>query len=59
VRAAVDLGFGTTVVHDGCAAPNLSFGGRELPGAEVHAAFMAALADGYAEVVAADELLAG
>jgi nicotinamidase-related amidase len=59
VRAAVDLGFDTTVVHDGCAAPDLSFGGREVPGAEVHAAFMAALADGYAEVVAADELLAG
>jgi nicotinamidase-related amidase len=59
VRAAVDLGFDTTVVHDGCAAPDLSFGGRDVPGATVHAAFMAALADGYAEVVAADELLAG
>jgi nicotinamidase-related amidase len=58
VRAAVDLGFETTVVHDGCAAPDLSFGEREVPGAAVHAAFMAALADGYAEVVAADELLA-
>jgi nicotinamidase-related amidase len=59
VRAAVDLGFDTTVVHDGCAAPDLSFGDREVPGAEVHAAFMAALADGYAEVVAADELVGG
>ena len=58
VRAAVDLGFDTTVVHDGCAAPDLSFDNREVPGAAVHAAFMAALADGYAEVVAADELLA-
>jgi nicotinamidase-related amidase len=58
VRAAVDLGLETTVVHDGCAAPDLRFGGREVPGAAVHAAFMAALADGYATVVGANELLA-
>ncbi|HEX7299861.1 MAG TPA: cysteine hydrolase family protein [Solirubrobacteraceae bacterium] len=58
VRAAVDLGFTATVVHDGCAAPNLQFHGDEVPAASVHAAFMAALADGYATVVSADELLA-
>lgn len=57
VRAAVDLGFEATVVHDACAAPDLEFDGREVPGAAVHAAFMAALADGYAEVVSADYLL--
>jgi nicotinamidase-related amidase len=59
VRAAVDSGFSVTVVHDGCAAPDLRFGDTEVPGAMVHAAFMAALADGYAAVVSADELLAG
>jgi nicotinamidase-related amidase len=59
VRAAVDLGFSVTVVHDGCAAPDLRFGETDVPGAMVHAAFMAALADGYATVVAADDLLAG
>ena len=59
VRAAADLGFSVTVVHDGCAAPDLRFGETDVPGAMVHAAFMAALADGYADVVAADELLAG
>ena len=58
-RAAVDLGFSVTVVHDGCAAPDLRFGETDVPGPMVHAAFMAALADGYAAVVAADELLAG
>ncbi len=58
VRAAVDLGFTTTVVHDACAAPDLSFDGVDVPAASVHAAFMAALADGYASVVSADELLA-
>jgi nicotinamidase-related amidase len=57
VRAAVDKGVGTTVVHDGCAAPDLQFGGRTVPGDAVHAAFMAALSDGYAEVVGAAELL--
>jgi nicotinamidase-related amidase len=57
VRAAVDKGVGTTVVHDGCAAPDLQFGGRTVPADAVHAAFMAALSDGYAEVVGAAELL--
>jgi nicotinamidase-related amidase len=57
VRAAADLGFSPTVVHDACAAPDLDFNGVEVPGAAVHAAFMAALADGYAEVTSAAELL--
>jgi nicotinamidase-related amidase len=54
VRAAVDLGFDVTVAHDACAAPDLAFGDQDLPGATVHAAFMAALADAGATVVAAD-----
>jgi nicotinamidase-related amidase len=58
VRAAADLGFSATVVHDACAAPDLAFNGVDVPGADVHAAFMAALADGYAEVTSAAELLA-
>jgi nicotinamidase-related amidase len=57
VRAAADLRFSPTVVHDACAAPDLEFGGVDVPGAAVHAAFMAALADGYAEVTSAAELL--
>ncbi len=59
VRAAADLGFSPTVVHDACAAPDLEFGGVDVPGAAVHAAFMAALADEYAEMTSAAELLAG
>jgi nicotinamidase-related amidase len=58
VRAAADLGFSTTVLHDACAAPDLDFNGVAVPGAAVHAAFMAALADGYAEVTSAADLLA-
>ena len=55
-RAAADLGFEVTVVHDACAAPSLAFGGVQVPAREVGAAFLAALADGYASVVAAGEL---
>jgi len=58
VRAAADLGLRVTVVHDGCAAPDLEFEGLAVPGAMVHAAFMAALADGYADVVSSTDLLA-
>jgi nicotinamidase-related amidase len=58
VRAAADPGFSPTVVHDACAAPDLDFNGVEVPGSAVHAAFMAALADSYAEVMSATELLA-
>ena len=58
VRAAADLGFAVTVAHDACAAPDLEFGGTRVPAAQVHAAFMAALGDGYAAVASADEILA-
>jgi nicotinamidase-related amidase len=57
VRAAVDLGFETTVVHDACAAPDLEFAGETIPAVAVHGAFIAALGDGYAEVRSADELV--
>ncbi|GIL37278.1 cysteine hydrolase family protein [Phycicoccus sp. DTK01] len=56
VRAAADLGFDVTVVADACAAPDLEFGGRTVAAADVHAAFLAALADSYATVTTAAEL---
>jgi len=56
VRAGADLGFGMTVIHDGCAAPDLEFGGRNVPGASVHAAFMAALGSGYATLVSSTDV---
>jgi nicotinamidase-related amidase len=58
VRAAADLGFAVTVVQDACAAPDLEFRGRAVPGAVVHDAFMSALADGYAAVVDSEAWLA-
>lgn len=59
VRAAADLGFATTVAHDACATMALSFEGHDVPAADVHAAFLAALADGYARVAAAEEIARG
>jgi len=59
VRAAVDLGFNASVAHDACAAPDLDFGGRTVPAADVHAAFLAALGSAYARVAPAKELTLG
>ena len=56
VRAAADLGFDVTVVHDACAAPAITFAGLEVPAPAVSAAFFGSLAGGYATVVSADEL---
>lgn len=58
VRAAADLGYSITVVADACAAPDLEYAGRTVVAADVHAAFLAALADGYATVTTASQLLA-
>jgi nicotinamidase-related amidase len=54
-RAALDLGFDVTIVHDACAAPDLEFDGETVPGDVVHRSFMAALRDAGAHVVAAAE----
>ena len=59
VRAGADLGFGMTVIHDGCAAPDLEFGGKTVPGLDVHAAFMSALGSGYATLVSSEDVAKG
>lgn len=58
-RAASDFGYKTTVVHDACATRDLDFGGTTVPAAQVHAAFIAALAFAYASVHSTDDYLAG
>jgi nicotinamidase-related amidase len=50
-RAAADLGFQCTVVHDACATKDLTFGGKAVPADMVHGAFMAALQSVYAKVM--------
>lgn len=57
VRAAVDLGFTVTLVHDASAAANASFDGVDVPAAQVHAAFMAPLASSYAKMVSTQSCL--
>ena len=57
-RAAADFGYKVTVIHDACATRDLEFNGVNVPAAQVHAAFMAALAFAYANVVSADDFLA-
>jgi nicotinamidase-related amidase len=58
VRAANDLGYKTTTIHDACATRDLDLGGITTPAPQVHAALMAALAFGYGEVISTDALLA-
>jgi len=57
-RAATDLGFAVTVIHDACAAPDIVFDGVTAPAAHVHAAIMGALAMGFARVISAADYLA-
>ncbi|AUG43445.1 cysteine hydrolase [Pseudomonas chlororaphis] len=58
-RAAADLGYGVTVIHDACATRDLEFNGVVVPAAQVHAAFMSSLGFAYASVLSTDEFLAG
>ena len=59
VRAAFDLGYRCRVAHDACAAAGVSFGEVTVPDCQVHAAFMAALAAVYAQVVLSREIFDG
>jgi len=49
-RAAFDLGFSCSLAHDACATRALAFGEQRVPAAQVHAAFLAALAGLYAKI---------
>lgn len=57
-RAASDLGYKVTLVHDACAARDAAFDGVTVPAAQVHAAFMSALDGTYATLVDCDSYLA-
>jgi nicotinamidase-related amidase len=58
-RAAADLGFTCTVIHDACATKSLEFAGLTIPAPEVHGAFMAALGAAYAQVLSTADFLSG
>lgn len=57
-RAAADFGYKVTLIHDACATRDLEFQGTTVPAAQVHAAFMAALAFAYATVTTTTHHLA-
>ncbi len=57
VRAAADMGYPVTVLHDACATLDLTFRGVTVPAAQTHAAMMAAFEFGYASVKSVDEYL--
>lgn len=56
-RAANDLGYTCAVAHDACATQKVEFNGVSVPANQVHAAFMAALEFGYANVASTEKLL--
>ena len=56
-RAAADLGFKCTVIHDACATRDLAFQDKPIPAEEVHGSFMAALGSAYAKVLSLKEFL--
>ena len=58
VRAAVDFGFECLVAADACATKDLRYSDAIVPAVQVHAAFLAALAAAYANVMNVEELLA-
>jgi nicotinamidase-related amidase len=57
IRAAFDLGFRCVVIDDACATRNLEHKGVIVEARKVHAAFMAALAMPYAQVISAHEYM--
>lgn len=57
VRAAYDLGFSCTVLHDACASKNLEFNGALIPAQSVHHAFLSALQPTYGNVISVREIL--
>ena len=57
VRAAVDLGFETTLIEDACASRDLSYQGRVVPAEQVHYAFVGALEGMYAQVISTENFL--
>ena len=59
VRAAADMGYAVTVIHDACATLDLEFGGVQVPAAQVHATMMAALGFAFARLASTAEYLAG
>lgn len=57
VRAAVDLGYDTTLIEDACATRSLSHGDETVDAQQVHHSFVGALDGMYAEIITAGGFL--
>jgi len=57
VRAAVDLGYETTLIEDACATRDLSYQDKVVPAQQVHYSFVSALNGMYANVISTDDFL--
>lgn len=57
VRAAVDLGYKTTLIEDACATLDLAYGDTKLSAEQVHYSFVSALNGMYADVTSAEDFL--
>jgi len=57
VRAAVDLGYETTLIEDACATMELSYQDKVVPAEQVHYAFVSALNGMYANVISSGDFL--
>lgn len=57
VRAAVDLGYKTTLIEDACASKELTYQNKTTPADQVHLSFVGALQGMYAEVISTEDFL--
>ncbi len=56
-RAAFDLGFDCTVIHDACTTKDLVFQDKKVNASDVHNSFMAALGSVFAKMISVEEAL--
>ena len=57
VRAAMELGFETTLIEDACATRDLSYQEKVVPAEQVHYAFVGALNGMYCAVESTEDFL--
>lgn len=56
-RAAFDLGYVCTVVHDACTTKDLEFLGKKVKANEVHNSFMSALGSVFTKLMKVEDIL--
>ena len=56
-RAACDLGYPVTLIHDACATRNVTFNNQVVEAANVQTAYMGALDGSFAKVISTSEYL--